>query len=221
MTGTINDMSSCQRAKPFTGLVNGFPPVVGLAPDPAGFSSSRLSGSLSLTKNQRGRALDGASQASSRFWRERALGTLGADNGGGTGSNTTPPSREGNERPPAPRRRRGARPLQLTPTNSPNSFHPHRFRATFKPSHQDASRTRETRPGRVISSLRCPYHSKEGKRLPDPFLPLSAEGRFSRHLPYPHSYPVTLLLLRENWGIEGFFSLVISRNPPGDLYSNH
>lgn len=75
-------MSSCQRAKPFTGLVNGFHPVVGLAPDPAAFSSSRLSGSPGLTKNQRGRALDGASQASSRSWRERALGTLGADNGG-------------------------------------------------------------------------------------------------------------------------------------------
>ena len=111
LTGTVNDMSSCQRAKPFTGLANGFPPVVGLAPDPAGFSSSRLSGSPLLTKNQRGRALDGASQASSRSRRERALGTIGADNGGGTGSHTTPPSREGNERPPTPRQRGGARPL--------------------------------------------------------------------------------------------------------------
>mgnify|MGYP006869468179 CR=1 FL=1 len=108
LTGTVNDMSSCQRAKPFTGLANGFPPVVGLAPDPAAFSSSRLSGPPLLTKNQRGRALDGASQASSRSRRERALGTIGADNGG----ERVPcqPSLTGGERAPSPtsRQRAGA-----------------------------------------------------------------------------------------------------------------
>lgn len=42
-------MSSCQRAKPFTGLVFWFPPVVGLTPDPAAFSL-RAPGSLSLAR---------------------------------------------------------------------------------------------------------------------------------------------------------------------------
>ncbi len=42
-------MSSCELVKPFTGLAIWFPPVVGLAPDPAAFSL-RAPGSLSLAR---------------------------------------------------------------------------------------------------------------------------------------------------------------------------
>ena len=83
LTGTVNDMSSCQRAKPFTGLANGFPPVVGLAPDPAGFSSSRLSGSPLLTKNQRGRPRDFPEDRHQQQPEAGAtIGEIDADNGG-------------------------------------------------------------------------------------------------------------------------------------------
>lgn len=69
--------------KLLTELEKQVPPVVVLTPDPAGFSSSRLTGSPLLTKNQRGRARD--------FPEDRhrqqpeagaATGEIDADNGG-------------------------------------------------------------------------------------------------------------------------------------------
>lgn len=93
-------MSAYPRAKPFTGLAFWFPPVVGLAPDPAAFSL-RAPGSLSLaplhfvppgvvrlpvrvrTAHQKpaGSGARGCSQALPPHG-DQALGTLGADNGG-------------------------------------------------------------------------------------------------------------------------------------------
>lgn len=123
MTNTLNDMYSGQRAKPLTGLANWFPPVVGLAPDPAVFSL-RAPGSPRLTKNRRGRALDGASQAppSSRrpdlgHHRRRQRGGTGSTSPlphgtghaarpapGGTGEPTSPALQAGGNHPPTPDR---------------------------------------------------------------------------------------------------------------------
>ena len=213
-------MSSCQRAKPFTGLVNGFPPVVGLAPDPAAFSSSRLSGSPGLTKNQRGRALDGASQASSRFWRERALGTLGADNGGERVP--TPPLPHGRETSALPPHGdEGA--LDHFSSRQPTHRTPFIPIASKQPPNPRTGCTQDARnvPRTRFSHLPVPCSTSRGRTAHRPLFAPFRRGPVFTAFSLSPLIPVILLLLRENWGIEGFFSFVISRNPPGDLYSNH
>lgn len=107
-------MSSCQRAKPFIRLVFWFPPrcrayarprcffppgsrftLSGPAPHALRQTSfgSRFGFAL-LTKKQRGRAHESATKPSPPHG-EPALGTLGTDNGGGTGS--TCPSLQGRD----------------------------------------------------------------------------------------------------------------------------
>jgi len=68
------------RLQALTGLRNLFPPVVGLAPDPAGFASYRKS---YTGQNQRGRALDfvAKSQVASKA-AARLLDKIGTDNWG-------------------------------------------------------------------------------------------------------------------------------------------
>lgn len=178
------------------------------------------------------------------------MGTLGADNGGGTGSHTTPPSREGNERPPTPRQRGGAQSLpapngQLPPLHrkrrlsirqSP-SAHANQFTELLsspsRPSNlqtlapgcaQNARNVPRTRFSRSPVSFSISRGRTSHRPLFAPFRRGSVFTAFalSPLIHNPHSYPITPSSFARGLGNRArFFSLVISRNPPGDLYSNH
>ena len=128
---TFPDMSSCELVKPFTGLAFWFPPVVGLAPDPAAFSL-RAPGSLSLARftfvplsfvrlpvrvrsrspktSGVGRSISPTESVPPESKAGRSSGEIGTDNGGERvqplpsqkgGTSTRLPAPSGNAPPPS------------------------------------------------------------------------------------------------------------------------